>query len=89
MNQPNLTPFSSSYALAPDVTVRTWNEASAHMDIDLYERLVEFLGGPIFGLVGGKRFQFQPSRQVLSEECAVPKKKDGQTVSGTVLLVEK
>ncbi|QRD99630.1 hypothetical protein VOLN27_3 [Halorubrum virus VOLN27B] len=81
--------FSRDYDLVLDAEVNTWREKEAHMDVDLYEDLALYVGEPIIGMVGGINYRFRPSEQVLSYQCAVPRRYRGRRVSGDTLLVRR
>lgn len=55
-----------------NTNVREWSDGEAHMDVVLYDYLVQNIGKPIVGMVEGIHYQFKPSTEVLSQECAVP-----------------
>ncbi|UBF20328.1 hypothetical protein HCTV-8_gp3 [Haloarcula virus HCTV-8] len=89
MTMAELENFSAGYALVRDATVQTWAEEEAHMDVDLYDELTYHLGEPIIGFVGGLHYQFRPSKQVLTDQCAVPRRNRGRRVGGSALLVRR
>lgn len=84
---PDLVSFSSQYALVNGAEVRTWSEDAAHMDFNLYEALVDVVGEPVIGLVEGRNYEFTPSKQVLSNQCAIPD--DRHRSEPSALLVKK
>lgn len=84
-----LEPFSAGYALVRDATVQTWSEQEAHMDADLYDDLAFYLGEPVIGMIGGLHYNFRPSEQVLSDQCAIPRRNRGRRVGGSTLLVRR
>jgi len=83
--EPYLQSFSRDYAIVQNAEVRTWNEEEAHMDADLYYALEDRLGGPVQGLVGGLHYIFKPSTQVLSKQCAIPKRR-GEDPSALLVM---
>lgn len=85
----NLESFSAGYALVHGVEVFEWRDETAEMDVDLYEGLVDLLGEPIIGFVNGLHYQFEPSTNVLSGQCAVPRSGRGAKMEGSALLVRK
>lgn len=80
--------FSRDYLLAPTVEVNTHSEDRAVLDADVYEALVQTLGEPIIGFTGGLHYQFAPSREVLAERAAVPKRNHGGHDRMSLLLAK-
>lgn len=88
MNQP-LEKFSRDYLLAPSIEVNKHRGEEAIMDFIVYEELVELIGAPIVGQVGGIHYDFTPSDAVLHERAAVPYRNHKAANERMALLLAK
>jgi hypothetical protein len=68
----NSQKFSAGYEIVHNATVRRWDEDLAVMDSELYRDLANEFQSPVVGYIDGVHYQFTPSNQVLSHECAIP-----------------
>lgn len=78
--------FSAGYMLAPDIRVEPYSGDSAVMQDSMYDWLVERLGEPLRGIVGGVNFQFQPERSVPDLTAGIPQDVLNADGFDTVLL---
>lgn len=81
--------FSRDYWMVCDAEVNKHEGDLALMDEDLYDDLVEAIGEPIIGFVGGLHYEFIPSRQVLADRCAVPRRNHKASHNSMTLLLSK
>lgn len=86
---PVIESFSAGYAVVHNAEVRTWPENEAHIDEYLHDTIAETVGAPVVGFIDGMHYNLRPSRQVLSNQVAVPEKSGGRQSDPDVLMVQK
>jgi hypothetical protein len=86
---PKLENWSRDYWMAHETTVDRYEGDLALMDADLYEDLVQAIGGPLIGYVGGIHYEFIPTFKVLSDRVAVPRQNHKGSYDNMTLLLSK
>ena len=86
---PELENWSRDYWMAHEITVDRYEGDLALMDADLYEDLVEAIGEPLIGYVGGIHYEFIPTLKVLSDRVAVPRQNHKGSYDNMTLLISK
>jgi hypothetical protein len=86
---PKLENWSRDYWMAHEITVDRYEGDLALMDADLYEDLVEEIGAPLIGYVGGIHYEFFPTLKVLSDRVAVPRWNHKGSYDNMTLLISK
>jgi hypothetical protein len=86
---PELENWSRDYWMAHEIAVDRYEGDLALMDADLYEDLVEAIGEPLIGYVGGIHYEFIPTLKVLSDRVAVPRQNHKGSYDNMTLLISK
>jgi hypothetical protein len=81
--------WSRDYWMAHEITVDRYEGDLALMDADLHEDLVEAIGEPLIGYVGGIHYEFIPTLKVLSDRVAVPRQNHKGSYDNMTLLISK
>lgn len=64
--------WSAQYELVHNAEVRTTIGEEAVMDEEMMMSLFEHFGRPLIGLIGGRHYQFKPTRSIPHGYVAVP-----------------
>ncbi len=82
-------PFSKDYLLAPELEVCTYSGSNAVVAPDVYDALVDKVGEPLVGSVGGVRFSIRSHRPIPTDLIAISDSPKYAARDGDALLIYK